>query len=232
MKCPKCGKEIANDSQFCEYCGAQIKETTAQSEKSINIRWALIPAMIIATIAMYFAYNSWRIRDYGGWNNSTLPALVIAILLFGVSCWMLIKKFIPISAMIVMGLLLTANIIMFYGSIKTINVYQYSSTVYWDDEEDIFKTHSGIVELSLPHNDYINNESAAESILWSINQHVVDDLTKEGRRVHGVKYKDFARIYHYYPRRIFLWSGIDVAIASIILYLLYIFIAYKKGWKF
>lgn len=24
MKCPKCGKEIANDSQFCEYCGAAI----------------------------------------------------------------------------------------------------------------------------------------------------------------------------------------------------------------
>ena len=24
MKCPKCGKEIANDSQFCEYCGNKI----------------------------------------------------------------------------------------------------------------------------------------------------------------------------------------------------------------
>ena len=25
MKCPKCGKEIANNSFFCEYCGTQIK---------------------------------------------------------------------------------------------------------------------------------------------------------------------------------------------------------------
>ena len=24
MKCPKCGKEIANDSKFCEHCGAQV----------------------------------------------------------------------------------------------------------------------------------------------------------------------------------------------------------------
>ena len=24
MKCPKCGKEIANDSEFCELCGAQV----------------------------------------------------------------------------------------------------------------------------------------------------------------------------------------------------------------
>ena len=26
MKCPNCGKEIANDSVFCEYCGTRVKE--------------------------------------------------------------------------------------------------------------------------------------------------------------------------------------------------------------
>ena len=26
MKCPNCGKEIANGSMFCEYCGAQVKK--------------------------------------------------------------------------------------------------------------------------------------------------------------------------------------------------------------
>ena len=26
MKCPSCGKEIANGSMFCEYCGAQVKK--------------------------------------------------------------------------------------------------------------------------------------------------------------------------------------------------------------
>ena len=26
MKCPNCKKEIANDSKFCEHCGAQIKK--------------------------------------------------------------------------------------------------------------------------------------------------------------------------------------------------------------
>ena len=26
MKCPNCGKEIANDSNFCEYCGKRIFE--------------------------------------------------------------------------------------------------------------------------------------------------------------------------------------------------------------
>lgn len=38
MKCPKCGKEIANDSQFCEFCGTQI-DTSIQSpnRKSSNL---------------------------------------------------------------------------------------------------------------------------------------------------------------------------------------------------
>lgn len=26
MKCPSCGKEIAEDSKFCEYCGVQVKK--------------------------------------------------------------------------------------------------------------------------------------------------------------------------------------------------------------
>lgn len=28
MKCPKCGKEIANDSKFCEYCGTKVSSVT------------------------------------------------------------------------------------------------------------------------------------------------------------------------------------------------------------
>ena len=233
MKCPKCGKEIADDSQFCEFCGAQIKETTAQSEKSINIRWALILAMLIATVAMYFAYNSWRIRNFGEWVNSTLPALVIAILLFGVSCWMLIKKYIPFSAMIVMGLLFTTNIIMFNGSIHTINSCQYYSTVCWEGDEDIFK-YGGSVDLYLPANYYIINENAAKNILRSISQHVVDDLSNEGRRTYNLDYQHygFKRKYVFYPDPIWGISGIIVAISLFFLYIVYTFIAYKKGWKF
>ena len=26
MNCPKCGKQIDADSQFCEYCGAKIEK--------------------------------------------------------------------------------------------------------------------------------------------------------------------------------------------------------------
>jgi hypothetical protein len=35
MKCPNCGKEIANDSVFCEFCGAKV-EVAKQSQVSYN----------------------------------------------------------------------------------------------------------------------------------------------------------------------------------------------------
>ena len=34
MKCPKCGKEIANDSNFCEFCGERIINPVLGSSKS------------------------------------------------------------------------------------------------------------------------------------------------------------------------------------------------------
>ena len=47
MKCPNCGREIANDSVFCEYCGATLKENASNNEKQVNVRWALLPAMLM-----------------------------------------------------------------------------------------------------------------------------------------------------------------------------------------
>lgn len=33
MKCPKCGKEIADNSQFCEFCGAEVGRTLSENDK-------------------------------------------------------------------------------------------------------------------------------------------------------------------------------------------------------
>lgn len=35
MKCPHCGKEIANDSEFCEYCGTRV-DVAEQPQVSYN----------------------------------------------------------------------------------------------------------------------------------------------------------------------------------------------------
>ena len=36
MKCPKCGKEIADDSQFCESCGARVAINGDEPKKKTN----------------------------------------------------------------------------------------------------------------------------------------------------------------------------------------------------
>lgn len=36
MKCPNCGKEIANESVFCEYCGTKVSNKLDESINPIN----------------------------------------------------------------------------------------------------------------------------------------------------------------------------------------------------
>lgn len=59
MKCPNCGKEIANNSQFCEYCGSQVNITDDCSAKSSKIKWPqLILGILIFGIGGYFMLRS------------------------------------------------------------------------------------------------------------------------------------------------------------------------------
>ena len=53
MKCPNCGKEIANDSVFCEFCGiriaakAQMLENELIPKKSSKILWIILGLLVI-----------------------------------------------------------------------------------------------------------------------------------------------------------------------------------------
>jgi predicted nucleic acid-binding Zn ribbon protein len=51
MKCPKCGKEIANDSVFCEYCGEQIKKNNR-----VKNPWRLIAVLLMAVVVGGLVY--------------------------------------------------------------------------------------------------------------------------------------------------------------------------------
>lgn len=55
MRCPKCGKEIANDSQFCEFCGAKVSRP-----KSIKILWIILIVLLVLSAfcaSSYYAYT-------------------------------------------------------------------------------------------------------------------------------------------------------------------------------
>ncbi len=58
MKCPKCGKEIANDNKFCEYCGAQLNLTTSVEKKKTN--WfGIIGGSILLIMGLFMMFHSW-----------------------------------------------------------------------------------------------------------------------------------------------------------------------------
>ena len=46
MKCPKCGKEIAEGSKFCEFCGAKVKKATKKW-----VMW-LVGGLVVAILAV------------------------------------------------------------------------------------------------------------------------------------------------------------------------------------
>ena len=54
MKCPKCGKEIADDSNFCEFCGKRVNVGTADkkgSEKKRIFFFSLFAVLLVVVVA-------------------------------------------------------------------------------------------------------------------------------------------------------------------------------------
>ena len=62
MKCPNCGKEIANDSQFCEFCGAKINLITIEEKRPKNYKplWVSLIVIICASAFGIVAYNQYE----------------------------------------------------------------------------------------------------------------------------------------------------------------------------
>ena len=68
MRCPKCGKEIANDSVFCEFCGERVTNTSL-GEKSY------IKAVIVGICALIFAIIiGFYILNHSASNSSSIDA--------------------------------------------------------------------------------------------------------------------------------------------------------------
>ena len=55
MKCSKCGKEIASDSNFCEYCGTKVQ--TSKSKKSFGLVLPILLALCISLIILDVFYG-------------------------------------------------------------------------------------------------------------------------------------------------------------------------------
>jgi predicted nucleic acid-binding Zn ribbon protein len=231
MKCPKCGKEIVNDSAFCEYCGTKIKEdnpTKTDNTKRVDMRWALLLAMIIATIAMGIASESHKLIIWGYIDHSTEPTFIIPLCLFVASCWYAIRKSVPPSFIIVMGLLFSFNCLMLHDSFHTSDCYRYEMNVSWDDDENYNMGYGGVSLLSY-YNYSLLDEGKAIKELEDMALALSDKLQKDGKKQCKVSSM-------YYDRRYYtkwdMWGAFVIALLITIMYLIYVFVANKKGWSF
>ncbi len=77
MKCPKCGKEIANDSQFCEFCGTQVNFVSGsspakiKSERKVN-GWIFVSIVLFISniVCGWLAYD-YNEKLYGGYSYAS-----------------------------------------------------------------------------------------------------------------------------------------------------------------
>lgn len=68
MKCNNCGREIANDSTFCEYCGIKIahKETKFEASRLKRLwPWSLVLAIpLVVVLTMYFYIDNPKCHSF------------------------------------------------------------------------------------------------------------------------------------------------------------------------
>lgn len=76
MKCPNCGKEIAEDSQFCEYCGTKIKFVVNNSTDKPKVKWV---QLILGIIGVVFGGYIISIVSDGGGISLLLIVLVVIV---------------------------------------------------------------------------------------------------------------------------------------------------------
>lgn len=59
MRCPKCGQDIANDSNFCEYCGVKVMVS-----KSRKLRWIVFAVvLLLCVIGWHCCYREIQLKS-------------------------------------------------------------------------------------------------------------------------------------------------------------------------
>lgn len=250
MKCPKCGNEIANDSLFCEHCGTKTINGEQQT-KRVDIRWCLLPAMIIATIAMGFASESSDIYLRNGQYMNVIPFFVVPSSIFIASCFYGIKKLVPASFVILIVMLFGINCKILYDSVNTADVYRYE--VYAECNDSNAYNTSGTSQIpfsdglyrslcsgdafvcvSTVYNYYIKNEEKVKNDLLECAEFLEEKFRADGK----LRRRDYDTPERYISKKEEHYTGWKGYMAffylSIVLvvYLIYAIPAHKKGWRF
>lgn len=231
MKCSKCGKEIANDSKFCEFCGTAITGKCSTEVKRVDIRWALLPAMLLSTFALM---NMWSHMNYSPlYITGYAPVAIIPpVILFIVALWYGIKKKVAISFVLIIGVFLLSCCGMFLDIVKHPEYYEYSRRISWEDG-DSYR------ELELTINGEENEEGLLHRDEWDdVDKHLksFQDIISQRLQQDGATNIVSSDIPAASPYAGGGASWVEtynaIVFPVLLLYFIYAFIAYKKNLKF
>ncbi len=129
MRCSKCGKEIANDSLFCEYCGEQM----GKPEYKVHVKWLLYVAMLFTCVLNYFIME---VQTYEA-DIVGFCLMIIQLCVFVPASVLCYKKRIDYPVFILALWLLIANVSIF------IDASMFDGYIHWDDGTKAHADHYG-----------------------------------------------------------------------------------------
>ena len=116
MKCPKCGNEIANDSVFCESCGAKLNLAPSKLKESSRI-WIYNRAYLFMFVSLFIISATFCVSTECVYWLLKWPYVIWGVLLsgcnvyyvnnnkitrhFGNFCW--VQLFIVIAVLLCIG---------------------------------------------------------------------------------------------------------------------------------
>lgn len=222
MKCPNCGKEIANDSKFCEYCGTLMQEKV---NKRVDIRWMLLPALVVA---MLVVFNFSRDPESAELVHGIIAGTPI-ILIFIASLWFGIKKMMPYSFIVIVGLVMVTNLWMLYACMdRNKSMYTY---LYRPGATIFFRDNGELKIIKMEDFDYAFSYSSCEEKTEQFQKYshvVVRELIRQGEK----DVKEFGDINEYFLPNGLYRSLIIIEFCWVLLYIIYALMAEKNKWKF
>ena len=251
MKCQKCGAEIAYGSTFCEYCGTKSGKNEQASECTVHVRWLLLLAMVLVSAAnlgfMEYLWdevvfkNDW---EWEGWLSIPILSFIICI----PSLVLYIKKKISLVFTSLMFGVFALNVVLVakVGDMESDYETGYHIVFYKGDE--IVKE-----EDFIAFDEYCDCNNVTDKIISALTctdcctkyiSVTNDELTKHIEDVKfSFKFGEKDREPYCYEEQFysgFTLEKLKVVVSLIlflevllgILYLIYAYIAHKRGCKY
>ena len=146
MKCPKCGKELADDSVFCEFCGAEIVNPNNRVACKVDVRVPLYASTILIALSnLLFILFTFYTDISFYWLLVPLLSLCIAIIGFVLYKKKRLSLLFTIFLFAMFGL--NTAIYCAYSNRENITIREYSLTLHISDNTHGIDTYAVVEHM-------------------------------------------------------------------------------------